>query len=114
MMSICFKEGIKISPNSLAEIINGSGCDVRQTLNHLAMWSAADKNIFAETATKESKAAKKDTVMGPWEVVRSVFTESEQKNMTLADKSRLFFFDYSLGPLFVQENYLNVTPNCPK
>ncbi|CAH1183179.1 unnamed protein product [Phaedon cochleariae] len=114
MLSICFKENIQIPPNALSEIISSTGCDIRQTLNHLSMWSANDKNMSMETVQKETKNAKKDTVLGPWEVVRLVFTEAEQKNMTLADRSRLFFYDYSLGPLFVQENYLNVTPNCPK
>ncbi|KAJ8915620.1 hypothetical protein NQ315_003404 [Exocentrus adspersus] len=112
MMSICFKEGVKISPNALSEIIQGTGCDIRQTLNHLSMWSAANKDISVETAHQEAKAAKKDTVLGPWEVIRLVFTREEQNNMNVADKLRLFFYDYSLGPLFVQENYLNVAPSC--
>lgn len=30
MMSVCFKEGIKISPQALSEIIMASGQDVRQ------------------------------------------------------------------------------------
>ena len=30
MMSVCFKEGVKITPNALAEIIMASGQDVRQ------------------------------------------------------------------------------------
>lgn len=113
-MSICFKEGLNISPNALTEIIQGTGCDIRQTLNNLSLWSAADKNLSMETAQKEAKIAKKDTVLGPWEVVRMVFSKEEQKNMSLGDKTRLFFYDYSLGPLFVQENYLTVTPSCDR
>ncbi|VEN38222.1 unnamed protein product [Callosobruchus maculatus] len=114
MLSVCFKEGIKIAPKALLEIITGTGCDIRQTLNHLTMWSAAEKNVSFETAQKESEGAKKDTVLGPWEVVRKVFTRAEHENMSLADKSRLFFFDYSIGPLFVQENYLSVVPKCDR
>ena len=34
----------------------------------------------------------------------------ETSHMTLNDKSDLFFHDYSFGPLFVQENYVHVTP----
>ena len=30
--------------------------------------------------------------------------------MSLMDKSDLFFHDYSIAPLFVQENYLHVKP----
>ncbi|XP_056630232.1 replication factor C subunit 1 isoform X2 [Diorhabda sublineata] len=114
MMSICFKEGLKISPNVLSEIIAGTGCDIRQSLNHLTMWAAQNKNMSLEEVQSKAKEAKKDTVLGPWEVVRMVFTESEQKNMTLSDKIRLFYYDYSMGPLFVQENYLGITPKCPK
>lgn len=32
--------------------------------------------------------------------------------MSFSDKSDLFFYDYSIAPLFVQENYLRVKPNC--
>lgn len=34
--------------------------------------------------------------------------------MSIHDKSDLFFHDYSIGPLFVQQNYLSVAPNVPK
>ena len=30
MMSVCYKEGVKIQPNALAEIIMASGQDIRQ------------------------------------------------------------------------------------
>lgn len=34
--------------------------------------------------------------------------------MTFNDKSDLFFHDYNMAPLFVQENYLKVKPKCGK
>lgn len=34
--------------------------------------------------------------------------------MTFSDKADLFFQDYNMAPLFVQENYLKVKPNCDK
>lgn len=34
--------------------------------------------------------------------------------MSFVDKCDLFFNDYSMAPLFVQENYLKVKPNCEK
>ena len=48
--------------------------------------------------------------MGPWDVCRKVLNSSDHKGMSLMDKSDLFFHDYSLGPLFVQENYLSAVP----
>lgn len=114
MMSVCFKEGVKISPDAVAQIISGTQMDVRQTLNNLSMWAASKQTLTTEEAEKKANNAKKDIVLGPWEVVRQVFSAEEHKNMSLADKARLFFFDYSIGPLFVQENYLKVVPRSPK
>lgn len=112
MLSICFREGLKIKPDALARLIIGTGSDIRQTLNHLAMWSAAEKELSSDLVQKESKNSQKDSVMGTWDVIRTVFTKSLNKDMSLGDKARLFFYDYSMGPLFVQENYLYVTPEC--
>lgn len=112
MMSICFKEGLDIKPDALAQLIIGTGCDIRQTLNHLSMWSAADKSISAETVQNESKKSQKDVVIGVWDVIKKVFNKSENNHMSLADKAKLFFYDYSFGPMFVQENYLYTNPEC--
>jgi len=52
---------------------------------------------------------------GPFDVCRKVFSGGEETaHMTIADKSDLFFHDYSIGPLFVQENYILVTPFCAR
>lgn len=113
-MSVCYKEGVKISPDALSQVINGAGLDIRQILNNLSMLTASGKSISAEEAKKEAEKSKKDTVLGPWDVCQLVFSSKEHETMSFGDKTRLFYYDYSLGPLFVQENYLNVVPNCPK
>jgi hypothetical protein len=60
MMSICFKEGIKIHPEALNDIITGANHDIRQVLHHLSMWSVKDKQLSTERAKEESQKAKKD------------------------------------------------------
>ncbi|KPJ17809.1 Replication factor C subunit 1 [Papilio machaon] len=114
MMSTCFKEHIKIPGEALSQLIVAAGQDVRQTLHLLSIW-AADPNLAdSERLKNDAKRIKKDIKLGPWEAVRKVFTESEHKNMSINDRSDLFFYDYSLAPLFVQENYIQVVPHCPK
>lgn len=50
-------------------------------------------------------------LQGPFDVVRKVFAAGEETSrMSLIDKADLFFHDYSLAPLFVQENYVHVKP----
>ncbi|KAK5646065.1 hypothetical protein RI129_004529 [Pyrocoelia pectoralis] len=107
MMSVCFKEGVKINSEALSEIITSAGMDVRQILTHLSLWSA-------EKETSDIKKPKKDSPLGPWEVCRLVFSAENHKTSTISDQEKLFFYDYSLAPLFVHENYLKVLPHAPK
>ncbi|CAG0892298.1 unnamed protein product [Darwinula stevensoni] len=129
MMSICFKEGLQVKPQALDEIILGTNQDLRQILHHLSLWSAGEKkSLFLEDVKAEANKSKKDlnhamidtidglflSYQGPWDVVKSVFSPEEHKDKSINDKAALFFQDYSLGPLFVHENYLNVNPIAAK
>uniref|UniRef100_A0A182QRJ2 Replication factor C subunit 1 n=1 Tax=Anopheles farauti TaxID=69004 RepID=A0A182QRJ2_9DIPT len=117
MMSVCFKEQLKLAPGVLEEIIAGTGGDVRQTLNHLALYSAGKSmaaSLSVDSAKKQADSSKKDIKIGPWDVIRKVFSAEDHKTMTLNDKADLFFHDYNIAPLFVQENYLKVQPKAPR
>ncbi|XP_028157701.1 replication factor C subunit 1 isoform X2 [Ostrinia furnacalis] len=113
MMSICFKEGLKIPPDALSQLIVAANQDVRQTLHLLSMW-AADPDADPDKLRKDATSVRKDVKLGPWEAIRKVFSAEDHKTMSINDKSDLFFYDYSLAPLFVYENYLQVAPHCPK
>uniref|UniRef100_A0A8C2MET7 Replication factor C subunit 1 n=1 Tax=Cricetulus griseus TaxID=10029 RepID=A0A8C2MET7_CRIGR len=111
MLSIAFKEGLKIPPPAMNEIILGANQDVRQVLHNMSMWCAQSKALTYDQAKADSQRAKKDIRLGPFDVARKVFAAGEETaHMSLMDKSDLFFHDYSIGPLFVQENYLHVKP----
>ncbi|XP_010135025.1 PREDICTED: replication factor C subunit 1, partial [Buceros rhinoceros silvestris] len=113
MMSIAFKEGLKIPPPAMQEIILAANQDIRQVLHNLNMWCAKDKSLTYDEAKTDASRAKKDIKLGPFDVVRKVFaTGEEASRMSLIDKSDLFFHDYSLAPLFVQENYVHVKPSA--
>lgn len=111
MMSLAYKEGIKIPPPALNEIILASNQDVRQVIHNLSMWSAKNKVMTYDQCKSDAANARKDMKLGPFDVCRKVFASGEEtSHMSLIDKSDLFFHDYSLAPLFVQENYLHVRP----
>jgi len=113
LMSICFKEGIKIQPPTLNNIIAMANHDIRQVIHNLSMWTADSKNLTMDKAEAAAEKAKKNLKIGPFEVIRKVFeTTEETRKMSLIDKSDLFFHDYSLSPLFVQENYAGIIPNA--
>ena len=114
MMSVCCKEKIPIKPEALSELITGCGQDVRQVLHHLAMVKAGGgAKMEADQARKEAEMGKKTSVkVGPWDVCRKVFSAEDHKNMSFIDKSDLYFHDYNLSGLFVQENYLSSKPTA--
>merc|ERR1719147_320301 len=69
----------------------------------------------AAQAKKEAEMSKKTSVkMGPWDVCKKVFSEEDHKTMSFYDKSDLYFYDYNLAGLFVQENYLQSKPVAAK
>lgn len=111
MLSICFKENFKLPPAAVDEIISATNNDIRQTINYLTLMKTNNSITLSQS---KQDTAKKDMKLGPWDVVRKVFSADEHKTMSFADKSDLFFNDYSMGPLFVQQNYLSVAPHVPK
>uniref|UniRef100_UPI00358E64FA replication factor C subunit 1 n=1 Tax=Myxine glutinosa TaxID=7769 RepID=UPI00358E64FA len=113
MMSVTFKENIRVPPPALQEIILAANHDIRQILHNLSMWSAANKTLNYDEVKVDANKAKKDIKLGPFDVARKVFVADEEtRKMSLNDKSDLFFNDYSLAPLFVYENYLHVRPHA--
>ena len=59
MMSVCFKEGVKIEPAALMEMIIASGQDVRQVLHNLSLWSALDKPLSLDVAKESAMNSRK-------------------------------------------------------
>ncbi|XP_071804350.1 replication factor C subunit 1-like isoform X2 [Asterias amurensis] len=115
MLSIAFKEGVTIPPLAMEHIITASNQDIRQVLHNMSMWSAGMKKLSQDQVDSDAQKAKKDLKLGPWDVLRQVFACGEEaEKMSLIDKMGLFFHDYSIAPLFVQENYLSVRPKKAK
>ena len=75
--------------------------------------SNLESKMEASQAKKEAETAKKTSVkIGPWDVCKSVFSAEEHKSMSFYEKSDLYFHDYNLAGLFVQENYLASKPHA--
>lgn len=111
MMTLAFREGLKISPPALNEIIVAANQDIRQIIYNLSMLTSTAKNLSYDEAKSNSQKAKKDIKLSPFDVCRQVFVGNEEtRKMTLDNKTDLFFHDYQLNPLFVQENYPYVHP----
>ena len=78
------------------------------------MWTSKQKSISYDEAKTDANRAQKDIKLGPFDVTRKIFSAEESSKMTIQDQFSLFFNDYSLIPLFSQENYVQVMPRSAK
>ena len=61
MMTICFKKGLKVEPKALDKIISSTGNDIKQTVNHLSIYSASkETKLPADKAKSDATVARKD------------------------------------------------------
>ena len=58
-MSLAFKEGIKISPSVVEELVLSSGQDIRQVIHNLSLWrgsgSSSPDDVPKAKVIRESK-----------------------------------------------------------
>ena len=112
MMSVCSKEQIDLNLDALTKLIIGCGQDVRQVFHHLSMVKAGGGKMDIDQVQKNAEMSKKTSVkIGPWNACKKVFSREDQKSMSFHDKTDLFFEDYNMAGLFVQENYLQSKPS---
>lgn len=87
-----------LSDGILNEIINNSNGDIRYILNTIQ--NLVSKDVISLEFVSNS-LVKKNVLKGTFEIAAEVF-----QRKSIGDKINLYFEDYSLIPLFVQENYL--------
>ena len=94
-------EGVDADIALVEQVVDGADCDVRQTINQLQALSATSANGGA--------LAKKDRscMLTGFEAARLLLASD---GASLNDKLDLFFVDYELIPLLIQQNYLKCFP----
>ncbi|CAF0770806.1 unnamed protein product [Rotaria sordida] len=108
MLTILHRENIQnIKQEILDEIIESCNHDIRQIIHTLNLWSI--RNI-TNTNKIAAKMIEKTRNTNPFELCRLSFSD-EYREKSLTDKSDLFFYDYQLIPLLIQENYLQCQPH---
>lgn len=105
MMTVLHRENIhQIKQETLDEIIKSCNQDIRQTLHSLNLWA-----IEGSTNPMAAKMIDKAVNNNPFELCRLSFSD-DLRSKSLTDKIEIFFSDYQLMPLLIQENYLQCQP----
>ena len=118
IMTIAFREGMKIPPNVLNALIEGTGADIRQVVNMISTAkldsavSASDGGsgqMSFEEGSAMSKAWEKHIILKPWDMVNKILGGglfNLASKSSLNEKQELYFNDHEFAPLMLQENYL--------
>ncbi|EED84404.1 predicted protein, partial [Postia placenta Mad-698-R] len=113
ILSIAFKEKMKIPANVIDQLIEGAQSDIRQVLNMLSTWKLSNDTMNFDEGKALAKANEKYGIMTPFNIIQKMlgpYMFSPTARETLNDKMELYFHDHSFVPLFIQENYLKTQP----
>lgn len=93
-------------------MIESTGGDFRQILNQLQIMATLmaeqkDQPVSSELLRTVVKTFSKDQLLGisPFDAAKSILVETKQKSMTT--RYDMFFSDYEMTPLIVEQNYLD-------
>lgn len=117
IMTIAFREGMKLPLPVVNALIEGTGADIRQVVNMLSSAKldaqSNEADLDFDNSKRMSKAWAKHTILKPWDIVHKILGGglfSSASKSTLNDKIELYFNDHEFSSLMLQENYLNTKP----
>ncbi|CEQ40704.1 SPOSA6832_02363 [Sporobolomyces salmonicolor] len=103
------REGLKLDGKVVDQLVQGSQSDIRQIVNMLSTYKLGAKAMDYDQSKKLAKMNEKNALQTPWTLYSKLFgpqAGSAVSGMTLNDKLDVYFQDFNIMPLFVQENYL--------
>ena len=113
IMTICYREGLKIPINVINSLIEGSRADIRQVINMLSTAKLNQDAMDFDQSKKMSKSWEKQLILKPWDIVNKILGGgmfASSSTSTLNDKIELYFNDHEFSSLMLQENYLATHP----
>jgi len=108
IMEILRSEGMQVEENAFDVVVESTRGDIRQILNLMQMWRKRNAQVrYKDARVKMNAVGGKDFDLGPFDVISKVFASDINPGFILR-KSDHYFVDFSLMPLMVEENYMNV------
>ena len=113
LAEICRKENIMYELNALEYLSEICGNDIRQIINFVELWTRQNKSIkFKDLTGGNQKLQGKDEVvmLKNFDAAKELLN-SKSHNKSYRELLDLYFIDYDLIPLLIQENYLSTFPS---
>ncbi|RCK67087.1 Replication factor C subunit 1 [Candida viswanathii] len=115
LMTIAFREKIKLDPNVIGQLVQATSNDMRQMINLLSTVSKTQKSIGANSMKEVSEGWSKQVVLKPFDIASRLLSLAvwSAPKLTIDDKLNLYFNDFDFAPLMIQENLLITKPRLP-
>ncbi|KAJ8516409.1 hypothetical protein ONZ45_g6270 [Pleurotus djamor] len=113
LLTIAYKEKMKVPANVIDQLVQGAQSDIRQVINMLSTWKLSSDAMSFDEGKMLAKMNEKYSIMSPFDITQKMlgpYLFSHTARETLGDKMELYFHDHSFMPLFIQENYLKTQP----
>ncbi|KAI9260071.1 replication factor RFC1 C terminal domain-containing protein [Helicostylum pulchrum] len=110
ILSIAFKEKLRITPNAVDELVSATHNDIRQIINILSTYRLNQEDMTFDQAKKVGKTNQKFSVLGLFEIPGALLSADSWRSKNLNEKANIYFHDYSLANLIIFENYLRCKP----
>ncbi|KAJ2211659.1 DNA replication factor C complex subunit Rfc1, partial [Coemansia sp. RSA 487] len=108
--TIAFREGLTLGPNAIAQLVQSTHNDIRQIINLMSSYALNKASMSYLESKAFSALNKKQVSIGPFDVIGKYLNGMENAGMSFSDKLDLYYSDFSIIPLFVQENYIDNGP----
>ncbi|PIA13441.1 DNA replication factor C, large subunit [Coemansia reversa NRRL 1564] len=109
--TIAFRENLKIEQNAIGQMVKATHNDIRQIINLMSSYALRSSSMTYLDSKAFGGLNKKEVTVGPFDVIQSYLSCGDNMAMSFADKLDLYYSDYGIVPLFVQENYIDTWPN---
>ncbi|KAJ2608896.1 DNA replication factor C complex subunit Rfc1 [Coemansia sp. RSA 1365] len=109
--TIAFRENLKIEQNAIGQMVKATHNDIRQIINLMSSYALRSSSMTYLESKAFGGLNKKEVAVGPFDVIQSYLSCGDNMAMSFADKLNLYYSDYGIVPLFVQENYIDTRPN---
>ncbi|KAF2115605.1 replication factor RFC1 C terminal domain-containing protein [Lophiotrema nucula] len=113
IMTIAFREGLKMPTPVVNALIEGSHADIRQVVNMISTAKLDQEALDFSSGKEMSKAWEKHVILKPWDITHKILGGgmfAQSSKATLNEKIELYFNDHEFSPLMLQENYLGTNP----
>jgi replication factor C subunit 1 len=113
IMTIAFREGLKMPAPVVNALIEGSHSDIRQVVNMISTAKLDQAAMDFDSGKQMSKNWEKHVILKPWDITQKILGGgmfAASSKATLNEKIELYFNDHEFSPLMLQENYLGTSP----